>query len=341
MPLRARRRSTLTAALLALALGLSGCSQSSGQLDEQMVTQQGNAQPAESPQTSATDEGEVVEVPGTVRSLVATGNRLAVQVDDPARLEIGTVEGLEWAPERTVELPADAGEASTTTDGTLLVPFGDGVVVIPAEGPERVISGLGLVTAAALTSDGQLLTGAEDGAVVVRDAEGEEQNRVTGLTSVDRISVARDGSVTALSRPDTVIASIDIGSDQAGPLLRAGTGAGNMAGFHDSTVVASDTIGDTLLVYSTSPVRLHQMFPVGEAPWAVAEDSSRDLVWVTSTGTNTVQAYDLSDGLGEHREAVATVRQPNSLAVTESGTVVVGSGDGAGLHLFRPTTAQS
>jgi phosphoribosylformylglycinamidine synthase len=126
--------------------------------------------------------------------------------------------------------------------------------------------------------------------VVVRDADGTEQHRLAGLTSVDRISVARDGSVTAFSRPDTVIASIDLDEDGAGPLLRAGKGAGRLDEYGEGTVVASDTVGDTLLVYSTSPIRLHQQFPVAAAPWAVAGDPTRDVVWVTSTGTNTVQA---------------------------------------------------
>lgn len=339
VPLRARRRSALPAALLALAVGLSGCSQTSSQMDEKMEIEQGNAQPADSPQASNPVEGEVVEAPGTVRALLAIGERVAAQVDGPPRLVIGSVDGLSWAPERTVELPADPGVASAAADGTILVPYSDGVAVIPQDGPERNISGLGPVTAAGMTADGRILTGAEDGAVIVRDADGVEQHRIPGLNSVDRISVSLDGSVTALSRPDTVIGNIDLEADEAGPLLRAGQGAGMMADLGEGTVVASDTVGDTLLVYSTSPVRLHQMFPVAAAPWAVAEDSSRNLVWVTSTGTNTVQAYDLGDGVGEQREAIATVRQPNSLAVTESGTVVVGSGDGAGLHLFRPSSA--
>lgn len=335
VPIRTRRRSALPAVLVALALGLTGCSQANSQLDEYAEIDHGHAQPAEAPGGADPVQGEVVEVEGAVRALVATGDRVAAQVDGPPRLEIGRVEGTGWTSERTVELPSDPGTASTAHDGTILVPYGDGLVVVPPSGPERTLTGLGPVTAAALTEDGRILTGTDDGEVVVRDAEGVEQHRVEGLESVDRISVARDGSVSALSRPDTVIASIDLDADRAGPLLRAGKGAGMLSRFGAESVVASDTVGDTMLVYSTSPVRLHQMFPVPDAPWALAEDPSSGLVWVTSTGTNTVQAYDLGDGLGRSRADVPTVRQPDSLAVTGSGTVVVGSADGAGLHLFR------
>ena len=337
MPLRVHRRSVLPAALLALAVGLAGCSPAASQLDEAGQVEQGNARPAESPQVSDPEGGEVVPVPGSVLSLVATGDRVVAQVDGPPGLEIGRVDGTSWTLEASVELPADAGVATAGYDGTVLVPYGDGVVVVTPTGETREIAGLGPVTAAAVTPDGRLLTGEAGGEVVVRDADGAEQHRLGGLTSVDRISVARDGSVTALSRPDTVIASIDLGSDGAGPLLRAGRGAGMLDEISEGSVVASDTVGGTLLVYSTSPVRLHQQFPVAAGPWAVAGDDTRDVVWVTSTGTNSLQAYDLGDGIGVLRTEISTVRQPDSLAVTESGTVVVGSSDGAGLHLIRPT----
>lgn len=336
MPLRAHRRTAVAAAVLSLVVGLAGCASTTGQLEDYTGIEQGNASPASAPSTADPEGGEVVPAPGSVSALVAVGDRVLAQVDGPPALEIARVEGTRWIPEATVELPADAGTATAALDGTVLVPYGDGVVVVSPDGDSREIAGLGPVTAAAVTTDGRLLTGAPGGEVVVRDSDGAEQHRVRGLTSVDRISVARDGSVTAFSRPDTVIASIDLDESGAGPLLRAGRGAGMLGEYGDVTIVASDTVGDTLLVYSTSPIRLHQQFPVAAAPWAVAGDPTRDVVWVTSTGTNTIQAYDLGDGTGVRRAEIATVRQPDSLVVTESGTVVVGSADGAGLHLVRP-----
>ena len=332
---RVLRRSGVPAALLALAVGLSACS-SSSQLDEDQVAQ-GNAVPAESPQIFEAAGGEVVPVPGSVRALVAIGDRVAAQVTTPSALEIGRVEGTRWVPEDTVDLPADAGTATAGDDGSIVVPYADGVVVVSPDGDSEQVSGLGPVSAAAVTPEGKLITGTADGEVVIRDAEGVEESRVTGLTSIDVLSVARDGSITALSRPDTVIASIDPSESGAGPLLRAGRGAGMMGDFGEGSLVASDTVSSTLLVYSTSPVRLHQQFPVAAAPWAVAEDRSRSVVWVTSTGANTVQAYDLGDGIGVLVAEIPTVRQPDALAVTDSGTVVVGSADGAGLHLIDPT----
>lgn len=336
VPLRAHRRSALPAALIALALGLGGCSPAADQLQERNAIDHGHAQPAQSPPAADVTEGEVVELDGDIRVLLASGEQVTAQLESPPRLETGTVDGAAWTPERTVELPESAGTAWGATDGTVLVPHDDGLVVVPPEGPERDLTGLGPVTAAALTDDGRILTGDDDGDVVVRDADGVEQHRVPGLQAVDRISVSRDGSVSALSRPDTVLGSVSLEEDEAGPLLRAGRGAGMLAPYGAGSVVVSDTVGDALLVYSTSPVRLHQMFPVAGSPWAVAEDTTRELAWVTSTAENRVQAYDLRDGLGDKRFDVATVRQPDALAVTDSGTVVVGSAAGEGLHLLRP-----
>ncbi|MBB1022511.1 hypothetical protein G6030_14650 [Dietzia sp. E1] len=337
---RVLRRSGVPAALIALAIGLTACSSPTSELEEQDLVAQGNAAPAESPQVSDPTGGETIPVPGSVRALVATGDRVAAQVENPPSLELGRVDGTSWSAEDSVPLPAGAGTASAAHDGTVLVPHGDGVVLVSPDGGVRELAGLGPVSAAALTLDGRLLTGTPDGEIVVRDADGAEQHRIDGLTSVDEISVSGDGSVTALSRPDTVIASIDLEADHAGPLLRAGKGAGLLDELGEGSVIASDTVGGTLLVYSTSPVRLHQQFPVAPAPWAVAEDPTRQVVWVASTGTNTIQAYDLGDGVGILRADIPTVRQPDSLAVTESGTVVVGSADGAGLHLLRPTLTE-
>ncbi|WP_010541763.1 YncE family protein [Dietzia alimentaria] len=340
MPLRYLCSSVLPAVLVTAAVGLTACSPASSDLEDSNRIEQGNASPAESPQVSDPREGEVITTPGSVRALLAVGDRVIAQVDGPPSLEIGDVEGTRWTPEKSVPLPEDAGVATVGTDGTVLVPHGDGVVLVAPGGEVRELDGLGAVTAAAQTADGRVLTGTSEGDVVVRDADGVEQHRIGGLTSVDRISVARDGSVTVLSRPDTVIASIDLSDEVAGPLLRAGSGAGMLDEFGERSVVASDTVGSTLLLFSTSPVRLHQQFPVASAPWAVAEDASRGVVWVTSTGTNTVQAYDLGDGIGVRRAEVNTVRQPDSLAVTDSGTVVVGSADGAGLHLISPALTE-
>lgn len=333
---RVLRRSGVPAVLLALVMGFSACSSATSQLEEDQLAQ-GGAIPAESPQVFEPEGGEISSSPSSVRALVAVGDRVAAQIQSPPSLQIGRVEGTRWITEDTVELPADAGTATGGDDGSIVVPYADGVVVVSPEGESRTVSGLGPVTAVAVSPDGKLITGTAEGEVVIRDSEGGEENRLGGLTTVDVLSVAPDGSITALSRPDTVIASIDPTGDVAGPLLRAGRGAGMMDSLGEGSLVATDTVGSTLLVYSTSPVRLHQQFPVAAAPWAVAQDPTRSVVWVTSTGTNTLQAYDLGDGIGVMVAEIPTVRQPDALAVTASGTVVVGSADGAGLHLIEPT----
>lgn len=342
MPHRSRRLPAIPAAALALpvalVLGLTGCT-STDHLDEYNQVTQGDARPAESPAATRVTEGEQVRLDAPVRALVASGDTVAVQYARGDRLVLGEVRGTRWTQRAAVTLPAGAGDATPGPDGSVLVPFPDGVVVVAADGGERRVTGTGPVSAAAVLPDGRLLTGTTEGVVTVRDADGTKRSEIPGLRSVDQLVTARDGSVSALSRPDTVFASIDPGSREAGPLLRAGKAGGRAAPLGAASAVVSDTTGDALLVYSTSPVRLNQMFPVPDAPWAVSDDPTRGVVWTTSTGTNRLLAYDLRDGEGTRRAELDTVRQPDSLAVTASGTVVVGSAAEGVLHLVTPALA--
>ena len=328
------RRRALPVALLAVALAAGGCGTS--HLDDYNAVEQGNARPADSPAVSRTPAGTLARVGGPVRGIVALGDSAAVQLASPPRLLLGDVHGTAWTARHTIDLPPDAGDASPGADGGVLVPYSDGVVVVDRDGGSHRMGGLGPVTAAAVLPDGRLVTGGPGGDVTVRAADGRVEHDVPGLTAVDQLVVPANGSLAAVSRPDTVFGAVDPNSDEAGPLLRAGKGAGRAAPFSDGAVVVSDTTGNALLVYSTSPPMLRQMFPVAAAPWAVSGDPSRNVVWTTSTGTDTLLAYDLGDGLGVTRAELPTVRQPNSLAVTTGGIVLVGSGSGDALQLIDP-----
>ena len=333
------RTRALTAALLG-ALALTGCT-TTDHLDEYNEVKQGDARPAVAPPASAVTEGRTVDVDGPVRAMVASGDGVAVQLADRDRLLWGRVTGTEWVPGPVVDLPAGAGDAAPGIDGGVVVPYGDGFVLVDPRGETRRVDGLGAVTAVAQLRDGRVATADPSGTVTIRAADGSAEHEVPGLSAVDQLVVARDGSLSALSRPDTVFASIDPRGPEAGPKLRAGRGAGRAAVYSGDSTIVSDTVGDALLVYSTSPVSLHQMFPVPHAPWAVADDPTRSVVWVTSTGSNRVLAYDLRDGQGVERADVATVRQPDSMVVTDSGTLVVASATDGVLHLLTPTLADT
>ena len=333
-----RHRSRTLTAVLVGALALSGCT-TTDHLDEYNEVQQGDARPAEAPGAGAVSEGRTIAIEGPVRSMVVSGDTVAVQLTDRGRLLLGRVSGTDWVPGAEVDLPAGAADVAPAADGGVLVPFDDGFLLVDPDGATQRVGGLGPVTAIAQLPDGRVATGDPSGTVTIRRADGSAEHEVPGLTAVDQLVVARDGSLSALSRPDTVFASIDPQGPEAGPKLRAGRGAGRAVAYSENSTVVSDTVGNALLVYSTSPVSLHQMFPVPHAPWAVADDPTRSVVWVTSTGSNRVLAYDLRDGQGIERADVATVRQPDSMVVTETGTLVVASATDGLLHLLTPRLA--
>jgi DNA-binding beta-propeller fold protein YncE len=102
---------------------------------------------------------------------------------------------------------------------------------------------------------------------------------------------------------------------------------------HYGRMLVTDTSGGALLVFTTDPLEMHQMFPVGASPYALAYDQATETVWVTLTASNEVVGYDLSTGIPEEVGRFATVRQPNSVTVdSRSGDLFVGSATGDGLQ---------
>lgn len=323
---------------LATVLVASGCATS--HLEEFNEVEMGNATPADSPAFPGTEEGTVVDVGGNVVSLTPLGgDDVAAKLDSPPRLQIGEVSpGGEWDETASVDLPESTGPVGRGSDGSVAIPVRDGVLLVSGDGEERTVSGLGDVTAAVELDDGRIVTGDEEGTVTVRDSGGVELNVLTGMEAIDQIVVA-DGDIMAVSRVDTTVSYIDPEGDFAGPILRAGKAAGlayaDPAGF----AAVSDSTGDAVMVFNVEPLRMHQWFPVPSTPWGVATDGEERMLWVTTTEDNRLLGYDLGSGLGEQRADVQTVSQPNSVVVTESGTTVVGSAAGDGLHVVTPDLA--
>ena len=92
-----------------------------------------------------------------------------------------------------------------------------------------------------------------------------------------------------------------------------------------------DVKGGQLLIYTAGDVvRLHNSTPVPEGPWAVAVDSARNLVWVTSTVDGVLTAYDISTGTALKAAQLPTVADAQALVVTADGDLVAYSASGAG-----------
>ena len=334
---RGRQRVSGLAALAGAAvLGLSGCATS--HLDEFNSVEMGNASPEILP-TETDPAGEVTELGSPVIGAVSLDDGgVVLQLDDPDRVEFGHISDGEFVSDEEVALPEDALPVVASSEG-VLVGSAEGIGRATADGGFEPIGDTGPVTAVAELEDGRILTGHDDGTVAVRSADGGENARLESLEGIDQL--AASGNVGfAVSRGDTTVASVYPDSNEIGPVLRPGKAAGVAATTDEGWAAVSDTTGNALMIFDADPLRLHQMFPVGKAPWAVAAVPGTSIVWVALSGENRVVAIDISSGQGREVAAFDTVSAPHSLGVAEDGSLVVGSADGSGVQIISPEVQQ-
>ncbi|WP_169812462.1 YncE family protein, partial [Nocardia nova] len=194
---------------------------------------------------------------------------------------------------------------------------------VPVDGDVRAIARRG---------DGRLVAGLDGGRVQILDADGHPNKTISGLGTVDAVA-ATANAVATLDLDQTTLTELDLDRDRAGLALRAGLGATHVISDHYGRLLATDTSGGALLVYTTDPLLLRQRFPVGPSPYALAYDERSDTVWLTLSGSNEVVGFDLSTGIPEEVGRFATVRQPNSLTIdSRTGDMFVGSATGDGLQ---------
>ena len=291
------------------------------------------ATPAAAPEVGPSPAGEVRPLDLQIEALVvepSTGT-FAALVDDGARVAL--FDDPEAEP-RLVELPSPATTVVAGPAGSVLAPTSGAVLRIDAaDGTFTEVPVDGTAASAAVLSDGRWVVGTDNGRVLVVDPEsGEVGTTFGGLASVDALAVTGD-AVAALDRRQTSITELDLADAHLGPALRAGEGATQLATDPFGRVMVTDTTGNELLVYTLDAIVLRQRYPVGPAPYAVTYDNTRDLVWVTLTGSNEVVGYDLSTGIPRERHRFATVRQPNSIAVDPvDAALVIASATGDGLQ---------
>ena len=117
-------------------------------------------------------------------------------------------------------------------------------------------------------------------------------------------------------------------------------GVGQIAAGEDGLVIASDTLGDQVAVYTaTDVIRLHQTAPVAASPWGVAWDAGRDLAWVASTTGNVLASYDISSGVPEQVHTLTSVADAHHIAVLPDGTLIAVSATGDGLQVIDDPAA--
>jgi DNA-binding beta-propeller fold protein YncE len=102
----------------------------------------------------------------------------------------------------------------------------------------------------------------------------------------------------------------------------------------------ADTEGNEVLVFRVSADGPHQVGSVPTrpgAPYGLAVDGRRGLVYVTLTATNRLEAFRISAGGLVPDQTRPTVRQPNDVAVDEAtGRVFVAGTAGGQLEMIDP-----
>ena len=150
----------------------------------------------------------------------------------------------------------------------------------------------------------------------------------------------QEDTVVRVCSFDTTIQQLDWHGKREGGTLRVGLGVGKVAGGEDGLILAADSTGSQLLVYTSDDIiRLHQMAPVPKGPWDASWDPSNRLAWVSSTAENLATGYDISQGVPLKRAQVRTVPDARSIVSLDDGTLILASATGAGLQIVPPTAA--
>lgn len=332
-------RVTALAAVAATSLFLGACQVGSS---PEPGPEMGNAVATVSP-ASENPAGRVIDLPSDyaeISDMELAGDVLGLR--SGARLVVGTVAAFDAGSATSIEVPDSCADLTATGD-TFVLACGDEVMLIDAAVPTTVttiaVSEIAPVASASLTGTGELIAGSADTdkVAVYRDGEDPEVITVAGPTT-QLLTVPVNGAADVAVRtnlPNTTIQDIHWENKAQGGTLRVGVGLGQIAGGEDGLVVASDTMGDQIAIYTaTDVIRLHQTHPVDDSPWGVAWDSGRDLALITSTATNTLTGFSIAQGVPEEEISLSTIANAHHLVVLPTGTIVVASASGDGLQII-------
>lgn len=338
------RRVLLSSVLVASVSALTACDSTVGIGGDPNSAVYGHAEPAASP--GAKDPaGDVVDF-DAVSDMAAVGNVLAVRTADS--LTVGGAQDFSADQAERVGVDESCGDLTASTSHFVLA-CGDKVLFIDPQNPsgptELAVEEDAPITVAAQTSSGEVFVGSKDSNKIGLYKDGERDKTIKVEAGSDQLiavpntdgadgSAGADGVVRVL-RDDSTIQSLDWEKHRAGGRLRVGQGVGLISGGEGAVVVAADTVGERVAIYTASDViRLHQYGNTDGTPWATAWDSGRSLAWVTTTDNNLLQAFKVADGVPEAAGSLSTVADAQNVAVLEDGTVVAASATGDGLQFI-------
>lgn len=332
-----RKRTPLALCATATALALAGCGGTPLEQATSETVSMGDATPAESPAESDPD-GEVVDFE-PVRDLDSTNGIIGVRTEHA--LITGTAADITAGKGSIHELDSSCGDVSAN-DGSFVVACDGEIKVFGAK--ETTIQTDHPVTTATITTSGEVLAASGAERTVWLFNEGEEVQSFPVARETDQIQAVpvegQEDTVVRVCSFDTTIQQLDWRGKREGGTLRVGLGVGKVAAGENGLILAADSNGSQLLVYTSDDIiRLHQMAPVPGGPWDASWDPTQRLAWVSSTAENLATGYDISQGVPLQRAQVRTVPDARSIVSLDDGTLILASATGAGLQIVPPTAA--
>ena len=330
-------RARIAAVLLPLTLALAGCSSSTPADDPAPAAEA--AEPADSPELGTDPAGTVVPLDPDAEGMVfdpVTG-LLAVAVRNPNRLLLVEPDG---AIVREVPLPGHARHLQLAAPGgPVLVPAEDAnaLVEVALPGGETTQTAVGVYPHdAAQVAGGQVLVGDEKGGTLSIVDGGSVTETLTSQTQPGGVAVVGN-TAGVVDVGAFTLTSYDVPAGELLEVVDAGDGPTHLVADTRGRFLVADTRGDSVLTFSSDPLREVGEFPLAGTPYGLAYDATTQVLWVTLTATNEVVGLSTA---GEELTEVArfpTVRQPNTVAVDPtSGRVFVGSRATGELQLIDP-----
>ncbi|MDV8056906.1 hypothetical protein [Rhodococcus sp. IEGM 1343] len=328
---RSVRAAVASALAVVTVLSVGGCSSDDENADDISVDPR---PPAKSPEATATPAGTVSAFAPVDALTFDPVTRTLVALTDASTTVTLARDGAA-AQTQVVDLGATGAALVAGRDSTVLVPMDGSVARISVvDGQRTALPVDGDALSAADLPDGTTAVGDDTGAVRVLDTNGEVTTTVSGgsVTSADALASTPNG-VSVLDRRQTSVTDLNLDDGTLGVALRAGEGAAEMTSDEFGRLLVTDSTGTELLVFTSHDLLMRQRFPVGSQPWAIAYDEQSGVVWVTLPASNEVVGYTLDTGIPVEAGRLATVRQPNSVAVdADTGDLYVGSATGDGLQ---------
>lgn len=241
-----------------------------------------------------------VPLPGTVRhlQLAAPGGPVLVPVETADVLI--RVDLPQGKPQPAVHTGAHPHDAAAAANGTVFVANEHGATVAVLRGDQIV-----KVFADSVQPAGTAPVGTSMGVLDVR------KNDLT-VYDADRLTIV--GSTPAGAGPTHLVA------DRHGRMI------------------AADTRGDAVRVFTPLPVP-REVATVAQpgGPYGIAYDGVRDRLWVASSGTNEVVGYDMTDAKPREVQRFPTVQNPYTVGVdADTGRLFVAGVTGGVVQIIEP-----